>query len=165
MVRAVVALGSNLGDRECCMQMAVDRLRSFIDRMEASSLYESDAMYVESQGSFLNAVVVGEVGIGPIEMLSLLKDIEADLGRVDRGRFGPREVDLDLVDYGGLRYFSEELILPHERAWERRFVLEPWAEIEPGASCVPYGSVSERLLCDEIRSQGVRIVRDASLSV
>ena len=78
-------------------------------------------------------------------MLSLLHGIEKSLGRVRDERWGPRTIDLDLIQYGSILSSADELTLPHPRAHERRFVLEPWLEIEPDAILLTHGKISELL--------------------
>lgn len=104
--------------------------------VRASAVYETAPMYVEDQPSFLNAAVLGETDRGPLSLLRLLKRIERDVGRAPRERFGPREIDLDLIAYGALAYrFVDHgrvvLEIPHSRLTERLFVLQPMLDLDP----------------------------------
>jgi 7,8-dihydro-6-hydroxymethylpterin-pyrophosphokinase len=86
-----------------------------------------------SAPSYLYAVVLASVALAPEELLAALHGIEARLGRVREEVWGDRTIDLDLVDFGGLRRENETITLPHPRAWERAFVLAPWAQVQPDA--------------------------------
>lgn len=126
-----IALGSNLGDRLRTMRSAAALLEPLVRGLVASPVYETAPRIVENQPRFLNAVVAGTAEVGPFALLEFLKQIELRLGRVPRERYGPREIDLDLLAYGSLRLTSERLVLPHGALAERRFVLAPWADLEP----------------------------------
>ncbi len=97
------------------------------------------------QPNYLNAVCIVESELPATDLLSLLHGIEKSMGRERIERWGPRTIDLDLIQYGSLLSKSEELQLPHPRAHERRFVLEPWFEIEPDAILLTHGKISQLL--------------------
>jgi 2-amino-4-hydroxy-6-hydroxymethyldihydropteridine diphosphokinase len=141
----VVALGSNLGDREAAIEAALVRLSDAVRLEQVSPLFETEPLYRADQPGFLNAVAVGTAVSGPLALARRLKEIEASLGRVERERNGPREIDLDLVVFGVLRLESPGLTLPHPRAHERRFVLEPWLAADPDAFLPGHGPVGEVL--------------------
>jgi len=137
-VIAFVALGSNLGNREELLDDAVARLRATpgIEVRSLSSYHETDPVGGPSgQGKYLNGVVELRTTLDPLPLLHVLLDIETQLGRVRTERFGPRTLDLDLLLYGtqtlDLRDAQADLIVPHLRMHERRFVLEPLVEIAP----------------------------------
>lgn len=132
-VRTVIAFGSNLGDREGNIRRAAETLG--VSRI--SSLHETTPMYVEDQPPFINAVAFLDTELGPLALLRLLKETEAAIGRQPRERYGPREIDLDLIAYGSLQlrsviYGEARLQVPHPRLAERSFVLDPLAELDPG---------------------------------
>jgi len=132
MVNAVIAFGSNLGDRESRIYEAAQKLG--ITKM--SSLIETDPMYVLDQPPFINAVGILETDLGPLALLGLLKETEIAVGRLPRERYGPREIDLDLIAYGALQLKSSyggsvKLHVPHPRLAERRFVIDPLVELAP----------------------------------
>lgn len=136
--RAAVSLGSNLGDRLTLLRGAVRDLRRLGTVEAVSSLYETAPVGGPQQGPYLNAVVALTTGLTPADLLTQLHRLEAAAGRLRRERWGPRLLDLDLiavVDQEGdcVEVASEDLTLPHPRARERRFVLEPLAEIWRGA--------------------------------
>ena len=140
MTRAVVALGSNLGDRGASVIEAV-RLLAAVDGVEvtaASSLIETVALTPhgldESAPSYLNGVVLVETTLDPEALLDAANAIEAELGRVRGERWADRTIDIDLIDYEGVALDTPRLTLPHPRAAERDFVLRPWLELDPLAT-------------------------------
>jgi 2-amino-4-hydroxy-6-hydroxymethyldihydropteridine diphosphokinase len=131
MTRAVVALGSNLGDRLAHLRAGVAGVKGLGTLISVSSVYETDPVGGPDQGRYLNAALVLDTEIDPEALLSSLLEIEASEGRVRQERWGPRTLDLDLISYGTYRRASDFLTLPHPRAAERKFVLAPVAEIAP----------------------------------
>jgi 2-amino-4-hydroxy-6-hydroxymethyldihydropteridine diphosphokinase len=132
MATALVSLGSNVGDRAAAIRTALELLgRSPGVRLTASSsLRETKpAGGPESQEEFLNAAALLETSLPPLEVLSVLQNIENHLGRIRIENWGPRTIDLDLLLYDQLELATPELTLPHPRMSFRRFVLEPAAEI------------------------------------
>lgn len=126
----VIALGSNVGNR-------VDNFNEALQLMKKSGmhitrhgcLYETEPVYVTDQPLFLNSAVRGITKLGPHELLRVLKKIEKDMGRTDGIRYGPRPIDLDILFYGKFRVNSEILTIPHERIWERPFVMAPLMDV------------------------------------
>ncbi len=159
-----IAYGSNLGDRAGTIGRALAALAGLVRNVRASGLYETAPLYVEEQGLFLNGCLVGQTHLGPLALLRELKRVEAAIGRHARERNGPREIDLDLIAYGSLRLVSSgerELVLPHPRVAERRFVLEPLAEIAPSLVLPGLGSVADALRAPQVQTQQVRRIGDA----
>ena len=144
-MRVVIALGSNLGDRESYIQSALKEMATFLTIERVSTLIETKPVGGPSQGDFLNAVVLGACELEADELLKKLMEIEKNLGRVREEINGPRTIDLDIISMGDLVIQSENLSLPHPRAHLRRFVLEPWLEVDPEAQLVGRGSVKELL--------------------
>ena len=145
-VLAWVGLGGNLGDPAAALQDALDALdRIFgVELTAVSSVYQSAPVGLSAQPDFLNAVARIDTSLEPDELLEQLLRIETEQGRVRVGeRFGPRLIDLDLLLYNETVLQTEGLTLPHPRMLERRFVLEPLAELE-GDMSLPGG----RRLCD-----------------
>jgi 2-amino-4-hydroxy-6-hydroxymethyldihydropteridine diphosphokinase len=132
---AWVALGSNLGDRAGRLGEGLAGLARLLrpESLGASHLYETQPWGVEDQPPFLNAVVRFETALDPVALLDALKGIERAAGRpeADPRRWGPRTLDLDLLDLGGAVLEADALTLPHPRIAERAFVLVPLCEIAP----------------------------------
>lgn len=133
MTRAAVALGSNLGDRLGTLRSGLAALGGLGEVVAVSSLYETAPVGGPEQGSYLNAIALLETDLAPLDLLTAMQRIESAHGRERAVRWGARTLDLDLVVYGGARIDSPVLEVPHPRAWERRFVLEPLAEVWPEA--------------------------------
>ncbi len=149
MARIFVGLGSNLGDREGTLRAAVGRLRGLPETTVAgvSTLRDTDPVGYVDQPRFLNGVVELETGLSPRALLVALLEIEHAFGR-DRGGVpaqGPRTLDLDLLLYGQEQINEPGLHVPHPRLHERRFVLEPLAELDPALEVPGKGSVQTLL--------------------
>ena len=133
MDRVAVALGSNLGDRRAHLDQAVASLRTLLRKMAVSSYYDTvPAGVVGPQPVYLNAVVVGETLLAPRPLLDAMLAIESRQGRERPFPNAPRTLDLDLILFGQEVIDEPGLVVPHPRFRERRFVLEPLAEIAPG---------------------------------
>jgi 2-amino-4-hydroxy-6-hydroxymethyldihydropteridine diphosphokinase len=144
-MNVVIALGSNLGDREIYLNTAIEELSAVIKISAVSSIMETAAVGGPEQGDYLNAVLIGECDHDPLELMQLLLQIESRLGRVRDVKWGPRTIDLDFIAAGNLIIKSAELQLPHPRAHERLFVLQPWDEIDPQAVLPGVGKVKDLL--------------------
>lgn len=130
---AYIAIGSNLGDRTGNVREAV---RLVADGVKASlvsmsSLYETEPWGVKEQGSFVNAAMIVETALAPVELLVHLKSIEAAMGREKTERWGPRVIDLDIIFFEDMIIDENGLKVPHPGAHERAFVMVPLAEIAP----------------------------------
>ncbi len=148
MVRAYVGLGSNLGDRDRMLWGAIHMLafNPDVDVVAVSSFRETDPVGFLDQPPFLNAAVAVDTELEPRTLLDLLLWVERELGRTREGpRFGPRTIDLDLLLYGDEVLDEPGLTVPHSRLHERRFVLEPLAELDPGLTVPEKGSVQALL--------------------
>ena len=148
MTRAYVGLGANLGDREATLRRAVELLAEEpgIEVVSRSELRETDPVGVVDQPPFLNGAVAVETALSPRELLGSLLRVERTLGRVrDGARWGPRTVDLDLLLYGDEVVDEPGLHVPHPRLHERRFALEPLAELDPALVVPGRGGVSALL--------------------
>ena len=108
-------------------------------------MYETKPVGGPEQDNYINAVCVIDSDLPALDLLALLNGIEKSMGRVRIEKWGPRIIDLDLIQYGNILSSSEELELPHPRAFERKFVLEPWYEIEPDAILLTHGAISQLL--------------------
>lgn len=130
---AFVGLGSNKGDKIGYLKNAVEKINddelSLV--LEASSVYESTPYGKVDQDNFLNAVIKVSTDREFMELLELLKSIENDIGRTESVKWGPREIDLDLLFFNDLVYSDEKIAVPHEEIQYRDFVLVPLCELNP----------------------------------
>jgi 2-amino-4-hydroxy-6-hydroxymethyldihydropteridine diphosphokinase len=134
-VRTFIGLGGNLGEPAVAFRAAVAELRGIGQVVRVSSLYDSAPRDAVGQPHFLNAALELETDLEPVELLTELKRLELTLGRDPQGRrWGPRVIDLDILSFDGRCVTDPEhdLIVPHPRFHERRFALEPVAELDPG---------------------------------
>ncbi len=149
MPRAFVGLGSNLGDREGSLRRALHELSSEagVAVRRVSSFRETEPVGYLDQPRFVNAVAELETELAPRALLDLLLEVERRLGRnrEEAPRLGPRTIDLDLLLYGEKAMEEPGLTLPHPRLHERRFVLEPLAELDPRLVVPGRGAVSALL--------------------
>ena len=144
-MKAVIALGANIGDPKAQMDLAVAMLREATEVISVSEYFSTKPVSDTEQPDYLNAVCIVESELPALDLLSLLHGIEKALGRQRLEKWGPRTIDLDLIQYGSLLSSADELKLPHPRAHERRFVLEPWISIDPEAILLTHGKISELL--------------------
>ena|ERR687896_1297825 len=148
MARAYVGLGANLGRRAANLEsaLALPRREPGLEVVAVSSFRETDPVGFVDQPPFLNAAAAVETDLSPRELLERLLAVERTLGRTREGpRFGPRTIDLDLLLYGDAVVSEPGLDVPHPRLHERRFALEPLAELDPGLVVPGRGPVSALL--------------------
>ncbi|MFK4728794.1 2-amino-4-hydroxy-6-hydroxymethyldihydropteridine diphosphokinase [Agromyces mediolanus] len=159
MTRAVIAFGANLGDREATIAAAAAELADApgVELLAVSPVYETPAIKLSGVDhdapGYLNGVLLVDTSLAPLELLELLQRVELAHGRVREERWGDRTLDLDLIDHGGARLADERLELPHPRAWQRAFVLQPWLDVDPDAVVAGRGPVAElrAAAADEVR--------------
>jgi 2-amino-4-hydroxy-6-hydroxymethyldihydropteridine diphosphokinase len=138
-MKVVIALGANLGDPRKQISLAIDAIRDIVNVEKVSSLYETAPFKVsDEQPNYINAVLLGDTELQPKELIKELLSIESKLGRQRSIPKAARTIDIDIIDYEGFT-------LPHPRAHERKFVLEPWAEIDSDAELLGYGPIKELL--------------------
>jgi 2-amino-4-hydroxy-6-hydroxymethyldihydropteridine diphosphokinase len=130
-ILVAVALGSNLGDRERYLRGAIAALRESLSGVTVSAFYDTEPVGVGEQPRFLNAAAIASTNLSARALLDTLLGIEAKFGRTRPHPGAPRTLDLDLILYGGQIIEERDLTVPHPRFRERRFVLEPLAEIAP----------------------------------
>ncbi|MEY9847610.1 2-amino-4-hydroxy-6-hydroxymethyldihydropteridine diphosphokinase [Streptacidiphilus sp. BW17] len=162
--RAVIALGSNLGNRLETLQGAVDLLEDTpgVRVKSVSAVFETEGVGgPEDQPAYLNAVLVLKTTLPPLSLLERANAIEDAFGRVREVRWGPRTLDVDILAYEGVEQDVPELVLPHPRAHERGFVLAPWFDAEPEAELPGRGRVAELLAV--VGEEGVRRREDLAL--
>lgn len=131
MAHICLALGSNVGKSREYIDKAVELLGRSVDSINLAPLYISKAVGYTDQPDFLNTALCGETALSPQELLTFVKDAEKQVGRIYRFRWGPREIDIDIIFYDDTVLDTVELTIPHPRFAERDFVLQPLADIVP----------------------------------
>lgn len=126
-----LSLGSNLGNRQANLRKAIGRLMELGEVVEVSSLYQTEPVEVTDQPWFLNCAVAMKTGLVPHELLAGILSIEGAMGRERTRSKGPRLIDIDILLFGGATINTPRLTVPHPAMANRRFVLEPLAEIAP----------------------------------
>ncbi len=148
---AVIAFGANQGDRAATLHAAATDLAEAdgVELTAISSMHETVALRPTGPApgapAYLNAVALIRTTLTPDALLALLHDIESAHGRVRGERWGDRTLDLDIVDFAGLRSDRDVLTFPHPRAGDRDFVLRPWLEVDPEAVLAGRGRVADLL--------------------
>ena len=132
--RAYLGIGSNLGERLGYLQLAVDQLAAAdgVTVVGVSPVYETDPVGGPEQPDYLNAVVALDTVLDAHELLRVAQAIEAEAERVRTVRWGPRTLDVDVLLVGDLTVDEPDLVVPHPRMWQRRFVLAPLADLAAG---------------------------------
>ena len=162
MTRAVLSIGSNLGDRLANLRIAVNGLASVLNA--ASPVYETEPWGVEDQPDFLNAVlIVEDMDINEWGWLRRAKQLEFAAHRVRTDHWGPRTLDVDVVTVDGVTSDHPDLLLPHPGTPDRATVLIPWLDIEPDAVLPGHGPIRELLA--RLDPGGVRRRDDLDLAV
>lgn len=132
MKTAYLSIGSNLGDRECNIRRAIEKLESTDLRvLRTARLYETEPVDVRDQPWFVNTVLEIGTTLFPRQLLSRTQKIERELGRTRRVKKGPRIIDIDVILFGNFQVTSPDLTIPHPRFQDRRFVLAPLYDLDP----------------------------------
>jgi 2-amino-4-hydroxy-6-hydroxymethyldihydropteridine diphosphokinase len=153
VVRAAIALGSNLGDRLRQLRAGLDGLQRLGTVVAVSSLYETEPVGGPVQGRYLNAAVLLETRLEPDDLLAGLQKIEGERDRTREVRWGPRTLDLDLITYDDRQIVRPELEVPHPRAHERRFVLAPLLDVAPDVTLADGSHPTEAI--DSVMDQAI----------
>lgn len=151
-----IALGSNLGDREVNLRSAIDELQQEVELLAGSRIYETAPYGYLDQADFLNQVIKVRTDLLPQELLTFMKNLEEELGRIPTFRDGPRMIDLDILFYGDMILDLPDLVIPHPRLHERAFVLVPLADIAPDLQH-PILSYSILELLNKVGREGVAL--------
>ncbi len=165
MSKAYLSIGSNLGDRFEFLQNAVFEIcnNSKISNVKVSSIYETTPVGGPQQDEFLNAVVEIDTELSPNELLAFAQQLELQANRVRTEHWGPRTLDVDILDYENEVSSDPDLTLPHPRISERAFVVVPWFEVAPNVAISGLGKLAE--LHEQIDHSGVQLNRDMKLQV
>ncbi|MDZ7743855.1 MAG: 2-amino-4-hydroxy-6-hydroxymethyldihydropteridine diphosphokinase [Bacteroidota bacterium] len=158
MNKAVISIGTNLGNREEHLKTALNRMQKHIGELcLKSSVYETEAWGFESEHAFLNMVIMIETELGPHELMKDLLMIEQEMGRQRQKKdsYSSRPIDLDILFYEALVLNDKELVIPHPRLHERNFVLVPAAEILPDHAHPVLNKSIRRLLLQSSDAQKV----------
>lgn len=131
MSEIFLGLGSNVGDRHKNLQKSIEILSQNIKITKLSNIYETKPVGVENQPDFLNMALMGETDLDCLTLFNFVKETEKKVGRVQRYRWGPREIDIDILFYDDLIFESENLKIPHPRLHQRDFVLKPLMDLNP----------------------------------
>jgi 2-amino-4-hydroxy-6-hydroxymethyldihydropteridine diphosphokinase len=131
MATVYLALGSNLGDSEQHIEAAIGLIKESVYDIKQAPMYISKAVGYTKQPDFYNTAISGSTSLSPLELLHFVKTTEKKVGRIKRFRWGPREIDIDIIFYDDLILQSEALSIPHPSFMERDFVLQPIADLSP----------------------------------
>jgi len=149
MAKAVLALGSNLGNRRQWLvkALAAVKLTKGIELLQISPIVESKALtlagFDSSKPKFLNCVAEIETSLNPEQLLKALQAIEQNLGREKLERWGDRNIDIDILTYGSISFRSADLVIPHPEITNRAFVIVPWYLMDQKAELPGYGSIAK----------------------
>lgn len=148
MATIYLALGSNVGDSAAHIQKAIQLLSSTLSNVQQAPVYTSKATGYTDQADFLNTGISGQTTLSPQELLVVIKGIEKEMGRIERFRWGPREIDIDLILYDDLIQDTDQLTLPHPHFRERDFVLQPLVDLKPSLVDPSTGKTMRQLLSE-----------------
>jgi 2-amino-4-hydroxy-6-hydroxymethyldihydropteridine diphosphokinase len=157
MTKVYLALGANVGDAPGNIQKAVELLGGRLRDIQLAPIYTSKAVGYTDQPDFLNTALSAETDLKPLELLKFIKDAEQKVGRVWRFRWGPREIDIDIIFYGDQVFEDEKLMIPHPRFRDRDFVLRPLCDLNPSL-IDPVTHKTVRNLLEELPADSDNIV-------
>ena len=159
MTKAVLALGSNLGNRRQWLvkALAAVKVTKGIEFLQISPIVESKALtlsgFDSTKPKFLNCVAEIETSLKPEQLLKALQAIEQNLGRKKLERWGDRNIDIDILTYGSITFRSATLVIPHPEITNRAFVIVPWYLMDQKADLPGYGSIGQLagILADQVK--------------
>ena len=159
--KVYLALGTNLGKRSANLVAACRNLKKFVEIQHISHIYETPPWGITDQPAFLNQVIEATTSLSPQELLTAIKGIEVEMGRIPTIRYGPRLIDIDILIYGCHEVSSPDLTIPHPHMLERAFVLVPLNELAP--DLVPPGQspLSVHELLQNVNAAGIQVYRES----
>lgn len=131
MHKVFLGLGANVGNKKKNIIDAISLLKEKIKNIQVAPIYETKPWGYKNQDNFLNTALKGNTSLSPSELFKFVKETETRIGRIKRFKWGPREIDIDILFYDKLIYKDEKLEIPHPRLHERDFVLKPLMNLEP----------------------------------
>ena len=131
MEKVYIALGSNVGNREENIKRAIELLSENIKNIKVASFYETEPVGYTDQPKFINTVLEGFTALSPFDLLKFCQTVEKKVGRIYRFKWGPREIDIDILLYGNKKINTSNLKIPHPLMLERDFVMIPLKELNP----------------------------------
>lgn len=159
MATIYLALGSNVGDSAKYIEQAIGLLGPAVNNIRRAPVYRSRAVGYTDQADFLNTAVSGQTSLSPEKLLSFLQSVEQEVGRTETFRWGPREIDIDIIFYDDLLLETPALTLPHPLFRERDFVLRPLADLNSSLVDPVSGQTASQLL-GKIRQDARSIIQD-----
>ena len=153
-----LALGSNVGDRVQNISNSIALLDSKITNIKTAQSYESKPVGFVDQNNFINTVIRGETELPPEELLIFIKEIEKNIGRIERFKWGPREIDIDIIFYDSIEINTTNLTIPHPRYLERDFVLLPLIDLDENI-LDPIKKKSIKNIYESMNDQDASIIR------
>ena len=160
MTTTYLALGSNVGDPAQYITKAIDSLQTVLSEVKQAPLYTSKAVGYTDQPNFLNTVISGQTELSPQELLEVIDKIERKLGRIKRFRWGPREIDIDIIFFGNQILNTEKLVIPHPSFRERDFVLQPLVDLN-SQTTDPVSQLTVKELLDRLEPSSLSIIHKA----
>jgi 2-amino-4-hydroxy-6-hydroxymethyldihydropteridine diphosphokinase len=149
MTEVYLALGSNVGDSPALFKQAMSLLaKDVLTDIKQAPIYITKPVGYTDQPNFLNTVISGQTDLAPGELLTRVKQLEHEIGRIKRFHWGPREIDIDIIFYGGLLLETPDLVIPHPRLYERDFVLAPLHDLNPDLLDPSSGQTVSQLLAN-----------------
>lgn len=157
MVTVYLALGSNVGNSAQYIVKAIELLGPFLHDIKQAPTYATRAVGYTDQANYLNTAISGQTTLSPQELLDVINTIEQQVGRIKRFRWGPREIDIDIIFYGDQVLESETLVIPHPSFRERDFVLQPLVDLN-NEMIDPVSQKTVKQLLDQLKPGQLSII-------
>ncbi|HWB39264.1 MAG TPA: 2-amino-4-hydroxy-6-hydroxymethyldihydropteridine diphosphokinase [Candidatus Saccharimonadales bacterium] len=158
MTDVYLGLGSNVGDSKAFIDTAIDLLANHLKEIKRAPLYQSKAVGYTEQPDFLNTAIRGQTHLTPQALLAVIHGIETDMGRTKTFRWGPREIDIDIIFYGNTILDAPGLTIPHDSFRDRAFVLKPLADLDPGL-IDPFSKLSMEVILKALPPEDIAAVQ------